>query len=102
MSLFSKGSKKFVTSPCISATWAFSESMISLSTTFLNVWISAGARIGDVVADPVVSTKISTTYITIIPLIMLELMKSLLINFITYYSLINIISLEYSRWFIVM
>lgn len=55
MSLSSKGCKKLLTKPCISATWAFSESMISLSTTFLKAWISDAARIGDVVIEPDVS-----------------------------------------------
>lgn len=57
MSLFSKGCRKLFTSPCISATWAFSESIISLSTTFLNACISEAALIGDVVTDPDASQK---------------------------------------------
>lgn len=57
MSLFSKGSKKLLTSPCSSATWAFSESTMSFSTTFLKACTSEGALTGEVAADPVDSGK---------------------------------------------
>lgn len=57
MSLFSKGCKKLMIRPCNSATCAFSESMISFNTTFLKFCTSAGVRTGEVVADPLTSTK---------------------------------------------